>query len=93
MEYAPGEVDMTVLVNGNPSTVRMDIPESGYAQLVVGRNGTSVAEKTTQSEVNAESPVTFRAVGQESMQIRLNNTKYSVSPRQRVEANAIHEHP
>ena len=80
MEYAPGDVDMTVLVNGNPSTVRMDIPESGYAQLVVGRNGTSVAERTTQSEVKAESPVTFRAVGRESMQIRLNNTKYSVSP-------------
>ena len=80
MEFASGEVDMTVLVNGNPSSVRMNIPETGYAQLVVGRNGTSIADKTIHAEIMAESPVTFRAVGRESVQIRLNNQKHLVSP-------------
>lgn len=85
MEYPAGPVDITLMVNGHPSIINVEIPTEGYTQLVVGRNGTSISEQRVTTEAKASSPVTFRAVGLESMQIRLNNAKHTVAPEKEMQ--------
>ena len=79
-EYAAGPTQLTLLVNGEPKNIAIQIPEDGDVRVVVGRNGISHTTDAKPTVAQKETAVTFRALGVEPIQLRLGNKRHVVTP-------------
>lgn len=84
LELGSGIIDLIVFRNGNPETVRVEIPEEGEARLIVGKAGVSAPAPSeaaaTPREVAPETNVEFRTVGSIAVMVQLDQKRIRVSP-------------
>ena len=79
-EHSPGKTQLTLLVNGKPKEIAVDIPETGSVRVIVGRNGISHTVDQTPVEAKEQTEVVFRALGSEPLQLRLGTKRHIVTP-------------
>jgi hypothetical protein len=81
-EHPKGATELTLFVNGVPRKITVQIPETGHVRVVVGRNGVSHSTPDDDTPVAKDSTVVFRAIGLESVQLRIDGERHFVSPKQ-----------
>ena len=79
-EHEAGETPLTLLINGKPKQITVDIPKTGAVRVVVGRNGISHTVNKTPTEAKENTQVVFRALGVEPLQLRLGTVRQVVTP-------------
>lgn len=76
-----GSRKVTVMVNGNPTKLVLDVPDSGNAHVIVGRTGI-----TTRTDAAApaatEARVDLRVVGKEGIRVTIDGQRFRLSPGQ-----------
>lgn len=76
-----GTYEFIVFRNGNPETIRLEVPAEGTARMVVGEAGITAppAPKKTE-DLPAETTVEFRTVGTVAVMVQLPDERLRVSP-------------
>jgi len=81
LEAEPGETEVTLLTNGTPKTVVVDVPETGLTRVVVGRTGITTGQvpPNVQPE-GTRSEVEFRSSAREDVVLIVGDTRYTLAP-------------
>lgn len=74
-----GSHKVTVMVNGRPTHLKVDVPEDGYAHVVVGRTGITTRSSEAPT-ANENASVDLRVVGDEALRLTLDGTRHVLSP-------------
>ncbi len=82
IEAAVGSHDLKVVRNGEPETLRVEVPAQGAAVVLVGRNGTSTGFRNMApaAPVSGEAAVDVRVMGNEPLQLRVDAQRLQISP-------------
>lgn len=79
-ERDAGPVTLTLMVQGKPQRLNVEVPATGYAQIIVGRNGVSNGAPVPESTQEITSEVVFRTMGQETIQLRIGKERHIITP-------------
>jgi hypothetical protein len=80
LEVAPGQVPVTIFVDGKPQTVTIDVPNEGSAVLLVGKSGVTTGTPPDDVAAGAVVAVEFRVAGTEPLQLMVDDGRKSLSP-------------
>jgi len=80
LDRKSGPVRLTLMIQGNAKNIDVAIPKSGYAQVVVGRNGVSNGAPIQEATTGEDSKVVFRTMGLETIQLRLGKERHIITP-------------
>jgi hypothetical protein len=81
-DWELGTVEVTLMIQGKPRKISVEVPETGYIRVIAGRHGVSHDTPPEQTAAATESQVIFRAVGREPVQLRLGAQRHVVAPQQ-----------
>lgn len=84
VQLQPGEVELTVFVDGHPSRYRVEIPDTGQAVVVVGRTGITTSRRAAPRE-RADIlalPVEVRSAARSRIMVVFDQQRHWVDPGQ-----------
>lgn len=74
-----GTRTVTLLVNGSPTKLLVDVPEEGEAVVVVGRTGITTRVESSDEDKADNAKVELRVVGNEGLRITLGRERYRMA--------------
>jgi len=80
VEFAPGPIVLTVVVEGLPAKVDLEIPEVGTAVLVVGRTGITTGQQPPEPVDAEPRDIEFRLGGPEHVLFSLAGERIQLGP-------------
>jgi hypothetical protein len=84
-----GKTEVTVVLGARPNKIEVDVPDKGEARVLVGRTGITAGEPDPVAATDAAPAipaaaysVEFRSAGSEDMQLRLDDQRIALAPKQ-----------
>lgn len=74
-----GSRKVTLLLNGAPTRLLVDVADEGESQIIVGKTGITTRQAAP-TDAADEAPVELRIVGDEGLRLTLDNQRYRLSP-------------
>lgn len=75
-----GERRVALIIGGKPTMLRLEVSEGTATHIVVGRTGVTTRVEVDESPPEGPALVEVRAVGRESLRLRLGEQRYQLAP-------------